>query len=299
MDLYEFYQSGLEFGEEAIDDDKELAKHVQRVLVWLKLLDPPADGEFASISMGALTEFQELMSQKIPELTEEKGFLGNVTAKALIETSPDELPQPKIDIGNDKLGRIIKYIQKEGYKVFTKPGEYNIVYVEGMNPDLSLNDDRPDYFNDLRMVIEFKNGKPEIIGKWEATTEPGKKYTYSPLNSKGAARIKFGQYKAWRVGTHKNHQALVQVKPVTVYRDFNKDFKRTGDRPDTGLFGINQHWGYDYPKNSIAGASAGCLVGRTRQGHRDFMAIIKQDQRYKQNHNYIFYTTIIPGDDLD
>ena len=26
---------------------------------------------------------------------------------------------------------------------------------------------------------------------------------------------------------------------------------RTGDKLDTGLFGINQHWGYDYPRNDI------------------------------------------------
>jgi hypothetical protein len=123
------------------------------------------------------------------------------------------------------------------------------------------------------------------------------------MNPKGAARIKFGQYKAWRVGIHygggsEPHEALVQEAPITVHRDFNKDLFRTGDKLDTGLFDINQHWGYDMPRNNISFASAGCLVGRTREGHRQFMKLIKQDKRYQLNKNYLFVTTIIPGDEL-
>jgi hypothetical protein len=73
---------------------------------------------------------------------------------------------------------------------------------------------------------------------------------------------------------------------------------RTGDKLDTGLFDINQHWGYDMPRNNISFASAGCLVGRTRQGHREFMQLIKQDKRYQLNKQYMFLTTIIPGNEL-
>ena len=101
------------------------------------------------------------------------------------------------------------------------------------------------------------------------------------MNPKGAARIAFNQYKAWSVGTHRasspqGHEALVQTAPVAVYRDLNKDFKRPGDRVDTGLFGINQHWGYDAPMGDLGTTSAGCLVGRTKNGHRQFMALVKQ-----------------------
>jgi hypothetical protein len=127
-------------------------------------------------------------------------------------------------------------------------------------------------------------------------------YTNNPMNPKGAARIKFGQYKAWSVDQHggsEPHEALVQFGEVTVYRDWNKDLKRTNDDLDSGTnFWINQHWGYDLARNDIQNAGAGCLIGRTRQGHRDFMAIVKQDKRYIKSNNYKFYTTIIPGDDL-
>jgi hypothetical protein len=75
---------------------------------------------------------------------------------------------------------------------------------------------------------------------WDGTTEPGMFWTLNPLNPNGAARIAFGQYKAWIVGTHlagtkSAHEALVQVSPVSVHLDLNKDFKRTNDKIDSGL----------------------------------------------------------------
>jgi hypothetical protein len=63
-------------------------------------------------------------------------------------------------------------------------------------------------------------------------------------------------------------------------------------------FGINQHWGGDSPVDAVGRWSAGCLVGRTRDGHREFMEIVKDDPDYRRNPNYVFSTTVIPGDDL-
>lgn len=295
MNLYDFYNAKLEYTLEAVAADKELATHIQEVLIRLKLLAPPADGKFGPISSAALREFQELMK------TKEKGFLGPETAKKLIETSPDDLPQPELILGNDFASRIIKYMKSKGYQISMGTKEYNIVYVEGIDGNGTLNPDQANHFNDRRLVIQILDRKPKIIGNWDGTTEPGYHYTYRPMNPQGAARIKFGQYKAWRVGMHgtsERHEALVQVEPVTVHRDFNKDLIRTGDRLDTGYFGINQHWGYDLPRNNIYFASAGCLVGRTREGHREFMGLIKQDRRYQLNKKYTFLATIIPGDKL-
>lgn len=197
--------------------------------------------------------------------------------------------------------KIINYMHSKNYVVFSGAKNYNIVYVEGMNEDGTLNNDVPNQFNDRRIIIEVIDGVPKIVNHWQATTEPGDYYTYHPMNPQGAARIAFGQYRAWAVGIHGNaepHEALIQVKPVTVCRDYNQDFKRTGDKLDTGFFGINQHWGYDAPLEDIKNASAGCLVGRRREGHREFMKIVKSDRRYQVYRNYIFYTTVIAGDDL-
>lgn len=201
----------------------------------------------------------------------------------------------------DFADRIVGYMKSKRYILFQKAKEFNIIYVEGVNPDGTPNNDAPNEFNDIRLVLAFENEEPIILGIWEGTTEPGRRYTLNPMNPKGAARIAFGQYTAWRVGTHGNsepHEALLQVSPVIVHRDLNKDFKRPADKIQNGLFGINQHYGYDLPRTNIGLASAGCLVGRTRQGHRDFMRLIKRDCRYQANTNFIFTTTIIPGTDL-
>lgn len=197
---------------------------------------------------------------------------------------------------DDLASRIIKYMQAKGYKIFENTKQYNIVYLEGAAVDGTPNDDRANQWNDRRLVLQILNGVPSIIGNWAATTEPGDYYTYNPMNAKGAARIAFGQYKSWVVGWHKNHEALVQTAPITVCRDLNEDFMRTGDRTDEGMFGVDQHWGGD---SSVVGRwSAGCLVGQSIKGHKEFMALIKQDTRYQENKDYVYWTTVIPADDL-
>ena len=182
-------------------------------------------------------------------------------------------------------------------------GEINIVYLEGADVDGTPNDNEPNEFNDRRILIRFEQGAPKIVGNWQATTEPGRHYTLRPLPGvDGAARIALGQFRAWQIGIHhagkpSGHEALVQTGgAVTVCRDVNKDYERAGDRKTTGWYGINQHWGYDFPEDDIRTSSAGCLVGRTRQGHREFMAIVKSDPRYRNDQGFVFTTTVIPGE---
>ena len=296
MKLQDFIGKDQKYSMEGIATDKELATQIQVRLIDLGLLEPPADGKFGPISTAALKRFQTLMKLS------EQDFLSGETAKKLIETKASDLPTPPLQLGNDLASRVVKYMQLKKYEIFQGIKQYNIVYIEGMDPDGSINNDRPNYFNDRRTVLQIVDGVPAIIGNWEATTEPGSKYTYSPMNPGGAARIKFGQYKAWQVGIHgtsDRHEALVQTGgEITVHRDFNKDFQRTGDKLDTGYFAVNQHWGYDFPSNNVYYASAGCLVGRLRRGHREFMALIKQDRRFQLNDRYIFYSTVIYAPDL-
>jgi lysozyme family protein len=195
----------------------------------------------------------------------------------------------------DLAGKIVVAMRAKGYRLDSDEGQLNIVYVEGMNVDGTPNDNAPNQFNDLRAVITFVSGKPVIAGAWEGTTEPSRRWTQDPMNPKGAARIAFGQYTAWQTGVHHDHEALVQVAPVTVHRDLDKNYRRDGDARDTGLFGINQHWGYDLPRNDLGNSSAGCLVGRTKAGHRAFMALIKTDKRYLADRHHRFTTTVLPA----
>jgi peptidoglycan hydrolase-like protein with peptidoglycan-binding domain len=274
---------------EALANNAELAKEVQINLIRLGLVDPPADGKFGPYSTKALEEFQSLMGLSESEL-------GIQTRKALAEVE-EVIP---LQLGNDFAGRLIKYMQQKQYFVAVGKHKYNIVYVEGANSNGTPNDDTFNQWNDRRIVIEIASATPKIVGNWIATTEPGDYYTQNPLNPKGAARIAFNQYKAWQVGIHgesEPHEALVQVADVEVCRDRNKDGYRTGDPIDVGAnFGINQHWGYDM--SSVGKAGAGCLVGQFREEHKAFMELIKQDRRYQLNNNYLFMTTVIPGDDL-
>jgi len=209
-------------------------------------------------------------------------------------------------IPNFVITKVVDYCKAKGYKLATEEvGFVNIIYVEGMDTNGILNKDEPNQFNDVRLVLnsdlQLAKVDENTFANWSATTEPGRYYTQNPMNAGGAARIAFGQYKAWSVGTHGNsqpHEALIQVAPVTVCRDKNKDGLRTGDRTETGLFGINQHWGGDAPVDNVGKWSAGCLVGRTKAGHKEFMKLAKTDPRYQRDRSYVFWTTIIPGDEL-
>src|SRR3954468_23611069 len=204
-------------------------------------------------------------------------------------------PSPVV---SDLAHLVVAAMERKGYQVDRGPGEVNIVYVEGMNPDGTANADEANKWNDLRLLIRFEGGAPRIIGEWPATTEPGRYWTENPMSPLGAARIEFGQYRSWQVGMHRNnHEALVQTGgEVTVCRDLNKDGQRTGDKRQSGEFGINQHWGYD--QQEVDKASAGCLVGQSKDGHRQFMALVKSDPRYQANRKYVFATAVLAESDV-
>lgn len=200
--------------------------------------------------------------------------------------------------------RVLRYMHRKGFWIARSPNMYNIVYVEGANADGRPNADRFNEWNDRRLVIRIKNpgGVPEMLVNDQATTEPGDHYTRFPLNRLGAARIAFGQYKAWRVGVHSGWQpALVQRGLVKVHRDRNKSGTRNGSDPiDIGdHFGINHHSTQpNFNSPTIGRFSAGCLVGMRYEWHLKFIQLLKRDVRYERNHNYMFMTTVIAADDL-
>ncbi|MFN6571073.1 hypothetical protein [Dendronalium sp. ChiSLP03b] len=183
--------------------------------------------------------------------------------------------------------KIIEYLQSQKYRIRA----YNIVYIEGVDPDtFALNDDQIDYWNDVRSVIRDDG---EILLCAQATTEPGLWYTKNRLNVNGAARIAFGQHlEAWTFGKHHEQDALVQCGKIKVYRDRNEDGFRTNDPIDVGEdFAINQHTTFQAPE-SIGKWSAGCLVGRYPQTHAKFL------QLCKDSGNKVFDTTVLDGSEL-
>ena len=260
----------------------------QTILSKIGLLDPPADGVLGPVTKWALGEF--CARAGVP-------FDGSTITDAIDQALGATQPLP-LAPGNDLAGRIMATMVRKGHWIARHPDCLNIVYIEGMNADGTPNGNPPNEFNDRRMVIRIGlDGVPKIEGSWEATTEPGRYWTEHPMNSRGAARIAFGQFKSWCVGDYHGVESLLQAAPITVYRDLAQDYKREG-APDVGNFGIHQHWGYDLPKNDLGRSSAGCLVGRMRQGQEDFMALVKTDARYQANPNYTFVTTVMPVEEL-
>ena len=277
-----------------IGGDQALTRQVQLRLGEIGLVDPPADGSFGPVSNWGIGQFL----RKIGAAT--ANILDADAAKALLSDNANTLFP--VNTPDTLAGRIVRAMQTAGHWLCRHPNCVNIIYIEGMDPDGTPNTDAPNIFNDLRLVLRINRaGNPEIVEAWEATTEPGKHFTLiEKLDPRGAARIAFGQYKSWSVGIHmagrpSAHEALVQTASIRVHRDLNQDFERTGDAVFEGLFGVNQHWGFDLPKSDIGRASAGCLVGRTKAGHRAFMALCKADPRFVVNNSYRFLTAVLPA----
>lgn len=278
-----------------IGSDNALARQVQQRLAEAGLLDPPVDGAFGPVSLWALMQFLRRTDQARKTALDAEAARSLLSAQAL-SVFPLNAP-PTL------AGRLVGAMQRAGHWICRHPDCTNVIYVEGMDADGALNPNTPNEFNDVRIALRVNRaGNPDIAEAWDGTTEPGRHYTLiEKLDPRGAARIAFGQYKAWSVGTHmagrpSAHEALVQTAPLRVHRDLNQDFRRSGDAQFEGLFGVNQHWGFDLPKSDIGRASAGCLVGRTKTGHRAFMSLCKSDPRYQANNSYRFMSAVLPAD---
>lgn len=276
--------------------DDDLKRDLQQRLADLGCLDPPPDGNFGPVSQIMLAKAAEHAG-----VAYDSQVLTPELAQALLDHNVDTLIPLQLDGGF--ASRIVRYLAAVGWWFCRVPGFHNIVYVEGVNEDGSVNADTFDQFNDRRMVVTVQDGQPTLLHNVLATTEPSRLFTDDPPDPNGVARIAFGPYKAWHVGIHhpgkpSAHEALIQAANVSVFRDKNRDHIRPGDALFTGLFGINQHSGFNAPVGAIGRASAGCLVARTTQDHRDFMALVKTDERYRMNSGYKFLTTVINGDEL-
>jgi len=215
--------------------------------------------------------------------------------------APQKAPTGSPTPSSALVDRVYAAMLRKGYSVDEGADVVNIAYVAGVSEDGVPNANRTNAFDDVRVIFRVVNGKPVLLGAWQATIETGKHYTENPIVQGGAARIAFGQYKAWQVGFHRGqYEALVQTGgPVTVYRDANKDYNREGDIKQTGYFGINQHHAYNAPKDDIGAHSAGCLVGRMIKGHQEFMAFVKSDRRYQANKAFVFSTAVLEAKDLE
>lgn len=177
-------------------------------------------------------------------------------------------------------------LSKKNYAYFST-GDYNLNII-GIRSD--QNRKVTNKFDDYLLLIYYVSGKLNIK-IYSITTEPGRYYMVNKLgNSKGTAILVPGQYRGcWQIGKHNGkYEALVQVRPVSVYRDSNKDSMYDLKNVDKGLFGINIHRSSPYgTSTTIDNWSAGCQVFANIKDYTEFMSICnKQKERYGNSFSY-------------
>lgn len=187
------------------------------------------------------------------------------------------------------LNDIIRSAEKLGYKIDKSPFKLNLIGVRNSNAINQQNfDDQIAYF--------YYDDKGRLNGKVApATTDPSTAWLKDPMNTKGAAVLKSGEYKdAYALGKHRNqYEALVQVKPVTVIRDNDRDaLINYLASTQTGLFGINIHKSSKGKNNEdiIGRDSAGCQVFRNIP---DFMDMMRLAQVSRSKHGNKFSYILI------
>ena len=156
------------------------------------------------------------------------------------------------------VSRIIDVMKAKSYKVFENPSGYDLNLVGLRSADTSANT-----FNDWVTVFYRFDGK-WVFFAFPATTDPGTYYREHPMNVRGTAIMKPGQYRgAYMVGKHRGYKALQQKGPITVYRDAdqNETLDTTGAKEDTGLHAVNIHKANAHrPSVQVGKWSAGCQV---------------------------------------
>jgi hypothetical protein len=247
--------------------DAELAADVQAQLATAGLLDPPADRLFGPVSHWALTEYLQYWGLG------EADAIDMSVASALLQA---DAAFPLVP-GEDLAGDLVRALQAAGHWICRHPRACNIVYVEGLGLDGAPSHDPA--FADARLLLRVDDrGCPQVAGAWEGSLSPGP----------ATLRIACGQYKAWSVGQHQGDtpcEALVQTGPVQVVSSAGAVLG--------GLFGLDQHCG-DEVDAGLGRASAGGLAGRSKSGHREFMALAKSDPRYLASKGYRFLATVLP-----
>jgi lysozyme len=193
--------------------------------------------------------------------------------------------------------RIYNCCKRRNYTLEMEEGAINLIGVEGLNIDGSTNNDAPDGWNDIICALTFKQGKPTLLGIYQATTEPGAYYTKQPLNSGGCARLQLGQHPGlWAVGVHKGYEAMQQVGKAILVRDKNKNHSRDDSVTVEVNNGINLHRTLAAGWQSLSGIgkfSAGCAVVKSYTGFLELMKHIKRSKQYRASKNARFTFTLL------
>jgi hypothetical protein len=168
---------------------------------------------------------------------------------------------------------IKSYFESKDYKFFDTTGKKLNLNLIGVRRD----NQGTNTFDDFLLVM-YREEDVMISNCYQITTDPGKYWLKNPINSKGTAVLAPGQYRStWQLGKHQGkYEALVQRKPVKVYRDNNKDeiidYNSMEVILDEGYFGINIHRSNPYDQSYVINKwSAGCQVFKKIEDYNNFI----------------------------
>ncbi|NDC96180.1 hypothetical protein EBZ38_16105 [bacterium] len=157
-------------------------------------------------------------------------------------------------------------MRKNDYVIYDKPYQLNIVGVRNAET-------QPNKFDDSIFVFYKDDNNNWIDKEYPATTDTGTYWLKNPMSNLGSAMLKEGQYvDAYKQGYHKGeYLALVQDKPVTTYRDYDRDaIFDIFTKETTGNYGINIHKAGQNSQD-VDKWSAGCQVFQKSNDFADFM----------------------------
>lgn len=188
-------------------------------------------------------------------------------------------------------------VESRGYKFFDTPDRRLNLNLVGVRRD----NEGTNTFDDYLLVL-YRDEELAVTKRYEVTTDPGKYWLENPTNPKGTAVLKPGQYRStWQLGKHQGkYKALVQRKPVQVYRDNNKDetidYDSMTTMIDEGYFGINIHRSNPYDQSyTINKWSAGCQVFKKIKDYNKFLKLCEDSAEIYGNG---FTYTLITEKDL-
>lgn len=183
------------------------------------------------------------------------------------------------------LRNLIKALKDKGYVIYDQPFQLNIVGVRNAQS-------QPNKFDDQLYVFYKDENWNWVLKEYPITTDTGTFWLLNPMSRLGTAMLKEGQYiDAYKQGLHKGqYTALVQDKPVTTYRDYDRnavfDF---GQKETTGNYGINIHKAGADSQN-VDKWSAGCQVFQKSEDFQEFMQLT---DKHKANFGNKFTYTLL------
>lgn len=180
------------------------------------------------------------------------------------------------------LGKLRAILRHKKFKLYSRPYEINIV---GLRANSSI----PNRFDDEIHVFYKVKAFKWNYHVYKTTTDPGTFWLKNPMQPQGTAILAEGQYvNTYQLGLHRGkYKALVQSKPVTVIRDYDRNAKLDffNGTKTTGMYGINIHRANSTgTTKTVDKYSAGCQVFENAEAFQEFLLLCERHNHLYGNH---------------